>query len=106
RPLALTGVIADMAFDGNDDDLLVTLDKTPEPALKQLRRLVEQTYVAKLEEDVARSLRSLDKVALLAAWYREVGRGADALELLRKACHANPQSLPAYEAFAELLAEP
>src|SRR5690606_6793172 len=51
----------------------------------------------------ARSLRPAEKVVDLAAWYAEVDRHAEALDLCRRALEVSPHSLDLHAVAAQLL---
>ena len=62
RPSLLSGTVTG---EPADDGTLLSLDGSSDAALKTLRTFIEQNYVAKLEESVGRSLRSVDSVLQL-----------------------------------------
>src|SRR5579871_1115124 len=84
KPLALNGTVSALVADGPDAGAWITFEPSQESALRQLRKGLEAQFVSKLEEQAARSLRAVDKVLELAAYYREVGRDADATQLCRR----------------------
>src|SRR5690349_13007142 len=69
KPVSVSAMVAGTLSQGLDAGVTFVFDSGQEAALKQIRKYIEQQCVSKLEEAVSRSVRAVDKVLDLAAWY-------------------------------------